>query len=183
MDFPVRAVFLASFDNIVGPKLDFQSPAGSISVESFDAISEYVITQPSLCGKIITVLHPTLCSEEALPRQDGKEGSSSSTANPAMVMSCPIGLSHERYHRNQLLCAIGLVLEPSEDLRAFEAVLLKLAGYLLSMEVERGIFSQPSEKARLQAILPAILHGLNTRGECFVRVGAGAGKGHSSKSR
>lgn len=67
-----------------------------------------------------------------------------------------------------------MVLEPAEDPRPFEAVLRKLAAYLQAMEVESGALSQPAHRARLQEVLlPAILHGLNSRGECFVRVGAG----------
>ena len=182
----IRGLFLVTFDNIAGPKLTAEAPLGCISSESFDTISEYVITQPSLCGKVVTVLHPALCAE-ATPSVPVP------IAAPIKVMSCPIGLSHEvrlrvkilfytlhvptsslqRYPRNQLLCSVGLLLEPDEDLRPFEAVLRKLAAYLQAMEAERGVLSQPGPKVRLQALLPAILHGLNTRGECFLRVGAG----------
>jgi hypothetical protein len=41
---------------------------------------------------------------------------------------------------------------------------------LFSMEIESGFLFRPERKAALAEILPAILHGLNARGECFVAV-------------
>ena len=84
----IRGIFLVTFDNIAGPKLTAEAPLGCISSESFDTISEYVITQPSLCGKVVTVLHPALCAE-ATPSVPVP------ITAPMKVMSCPIGLSHE----------------------------------------------------------------------------------------
>jgi nitrogen permease regulator 2-like protein len=153
------SVFFAAFDNVVGPRIEYQVPGGFMSVESFDAVSDFLITR-DLCGKVVTIVHPTLVGEPKAPR-------------PAHVMGCPIGLSHERYPRNQLLCCVGFVLDEAVDTRPFDTILRKLAGYLLSMELERGFLFLPAEKAKLGGLLPEILHGLNTLGECFVRVGSG----------
>jgi hypothetical protein len=164
-----QCIFFASFDNIAGPRLEFQAPSGYISADSFDSISEYMITQPDLCGKVVTIEHHSL--GESSPA--GGVATPSISDRPAKIMGCPIGLMHERYPRNQLLCCIAFVLDISVDPRPFDVVLRKLARYFLSMELERGFLSLACEKAKLAELLPSILHGLNTRGECFVRAGAG----------
>lgn len=188
----IGGVFYAEFDNIVGPKIVYQSPDGFFDPEDFDAVSEYMITKPDLCGKVVSVLHSGF---RAGPRRgrstayrhggaaiallaDSREevtvaaGSSTveTAPSPVKVVTFPVGLSHEKYMRNSLLFSVGFVLPAEADAAPYEPVLRKLGLYLFTMEVESGFLFRPERKAALQHILPAILHGLNARGECFVAV-------------
>ena len=36
----------------------YQAPAGHLSAEAFDAVSDYLVTKPDLCGKVMTVMTP-----------------------------------------------------------------------------------------------------------------------------
>lgn len=188
----IGGVFYAEFDNIVGPKIVYQSPDGFFDPEDFDAVSEYMITKPDLCGKVVSVLHAgfragprkgrsalyrhataaAALSAEAREDTAGVLSSSSAggAATPVKVVTFPVGLSHEKYMRNSLLFSVGFVLPAEADAAPYEPVLRKLGLYLFTMEVESGFLFRPERKAALQHILPAILHGLNARGECFVAV-------------
>jgi len=55
-DLPrLHALFFAEFHHLQGPKISFQSPDGFISADTFDGISEYIITKPQLCGRLVTM--------------------------------------------------------------------------------------------------------------------------------
>jgi nitrogen permease regulator 2-like protein len=205
-DSGILAIFFSEFDNIVGPKIVYQAPAGFITPEDFDAVSEYTITKPDLCGKVVSVLHPTFRKragqgstsksasavttsllspeksrpgeaisvfskpESSLKAQESEDANEANTAMSVRFVSFPVGLSHERYMRNTLLYSVGFVLPGDADASPYEPVLRKLGLYLFSMEIESGFLFRPERKAALADLLPAILHGLNARGECFVAV-------------
>jgi hypothetical protein len=59
-----------------------------------------------------------------------------------------------------------LVLSP------YHAVLEKFGQALTALEVESAFLSRPDRKARLASVLPAVLRGLSTRGECLVPLDA-----------
>lgn len=56
----IRAIFYAEFDNVAGPVIRAQAPAGYLRSEDFDDVSEYIITRPELCGRVVIVVHPHL---------------------------------------------------------------------------------------------------------------------------
>lgn len=71
-------VFYSEFDNILGPKIVYQAgrcPTGDV----FDKISDYFITKPHLCGKIVTVFQ---CLELDIK-----------------VMGFPMRIEDVKYHR------------------------------------------------------------------------------------
>lgn len=194
--YRIRGLFYAEFDNTVGPKIFFQAPEGFICADDFDDISEYMITKPDLCGKIVTVVHPSmrLLVEEGddseTPAPVGPvdasaapiSGDASAGAEPVTIKACserthtypikiinfPVGLQHERYPRNTLLFSVGFALDPDADTRPYEPVLRKLGLLLYSMEIEGEFLFRVEKKAQLASMLPMILAGLNARGECFV---------------
>ena len=73
---------------ISGRTLAFQEPAGFISADTFDSISEFLIPKPQLCGQLLVL------------RDEGR-----------VVLAWPICLEDTRYARNALLFSIGFVLE------------------------------------------------------------------------
>jgi hypothetical protein len=199
----IRAIFYAEFDNTVGPKVFFQAPEGCIAAEDFDDVSDYIITRPDLCGKVLTVLHSSfqardddddaaadalgsLHAVDSLSQHGGADMAATPIAVPgsiaadtaptrgkragAKILNFPVGLRHEKYPRNTLLFSVGFVLDPDADTRPYEPVLKKLGMALYSMEIESEFLFKPDKKCRLGQLLPLILHGLNSRGECFVSV-------------
>jgi len=84
--FPLLCVFFAEFDNTVGPKIYCQAPEGFLSDELFDSISDFIITGPELCHKLVTL-----------------------SAFDYVILGYPVSLSSNKYHRNQLLFNVGFV--------------------------------------------------------------------------
>eukprot|EP00965_Chrysotila_dentata_P094638 3129593-Pleurochrysis_carterae.AAC.1 len=72
----LRAVFLCEFDNQVGRTLAHQAPRDYISAEEFDAISDYLIPKPQLCGRLIAIsseggtlhIHMPICPRTLMTR-------------------------------------------------------------------------------------------------------------------
>ena len=48
------AIFYAEFDNVAGPQIRYQAPSKYLSGDTFDSISDYIIIDKPLCGRIIT---------------------------------------------------------------------------------------------------------------------------------
>ena len=150
----LHALFYAEFDIILGPRIIHQSPRNALSELDFDMISEFVITKPDLCGRVVTVVHPLL----------------STTRQAATVVSFPVGLHGDKYPRNTLLFSVGFVLAAAADTAPFEPVLRKLALALAQLEIESELLLRSSRTPLLGGILDSILSGLSARGECFVAV-------------
>jgi hypothetical protein len=58
--FPrLLALFYADFHHIQGPRVVYEVPSGFMTDKSsafdFDAVSEYIIPKPELCGRLVTV--------------------------------------------------------------------------------------------------------------------------------
>jgi hypothetical protein len=196
--FPLLGIFFAEFDNTVGPKITCQSPEGFLSDEFFEAISDFMITGPELCHKLVTV-----------------------AAFDYTIIGYPMSLSHKKYHRNALLFNIAFVfprdvhahsnamewqeqqqqqqqqgnlnksgasaLPPSSftsysgglpiaaasqatvtQLRPYHAVIRKLATIIESLEVESEFLFRPESKKLLQGLVSDIFKKLNAYGECSV---------------
>lgn len=82
-----HAIFYAEFDNIAGPQILYQAPNEYLSNEVFDSISDYIIIDKPLCGKIVTLVLP--------PDQT--------------IVGYPVCIEDDKYHRNALLFNIGRV--------------------------------------------------------------------------
>lgn len=239
----ILCIFYAEFDNILGPKIKYQSPEGFIPEDAFDTVSDYVITKPDLCGRVVTVVQPSFYSASSVatggeggPERGGSPqesplqlssppaafasleaaaaaartpgatpgsmagafavgspptGKAQPVASPSFpasasasssaasrerssvkIVSFPVNLHHEKYHRNSLLFSVGIIIGVHTDAAPYEPVLRKLGSVLYSMEVETEFLFRPEKKRKLAGILPVLLHGLNSRGEVFLPVDA-----------
>ena len=84
-------VFYSEFDNTVGPQIVYQAPENAVAPETFDAVSDYVITDKDLCGSLLTV--------NAFGRR---------------ILSYPLCVEHARYERSRLLFALSFVFRRRE---------------------------------------------------------------------
>ena len=82
----MEGVFFVEFDTRRGRIVSFQEPADAISSEEFDAISDYLIPKPTLCGRLIVVHVPS-----------------------RVVLCWPVCIEDERYERNAFLFSLGFV--------------------------------------------------------------------------
>lgn len=88
----LMCIFYCEFDNERGPVLYCQTPTDFLSTVQFDNISQYLITKPQFCGKLVTV-----------------------TAYGRKVMGFPVCIEDSKYHRNALRFNIGVVLAQDVD--------------------------------------------------------------------
>lgn len=148
-DSPLRAVLFCEFDNSVGRTLAFQEPAGFISADEFDAISEFLIPKPQLCGRLLVL------------REEGR-----------VVLCWPVCIEDPRYARNALLFSLVFVLEPGTAgaPERFGHVLEKASRHLEVLEKESRLLSGGSRE--VQHMLPQLLHDLRKHGRCSVAVDA-----------
>eukprot|EP00908_Phaeocystis_cordata_P014430 Transcript_25529.p1 GENE.Transcript_25529~~Transcript_25529.p1 ORF type:complete len:483 (+),score=80.11 Transcript_25529:52-1449(+) len=146
----LAAVFFCEFDNSVGRTLAFQEPAGFISADAFDAISEFLIPKPQLCGRLLVL------------REEGR-----------VVLCWPVCIEDPRYARNALLFSLGFVLEPGTASGAPERygrVLEKASRHLEVLEKESRLLSGGSRE--VQHMLPQLLHDLRKHGRCSIAADA-----------
>lgn len=146
----IRGIFFSEFDNTLGPRIVYQHPDALLSAEEFDSVSEYVICKPQLCSNVIAV-----------------------SAGEWIVMGCPVLIEHAKYHRNALLFNLGFVFSSAEPLAStipFRPVVSKLAGILQTMETEAEFLYNVSDRDRLFACIPHIMHDLNESGECALSI-------------
>jgi len=141
--------------------------AGGEPAEDAAAAARYGDTAMSTLGSVGSLAGAGSGASDSAP--------SATAAVPAVggkLVAFPMGMQHERYHRNSLMFAVGCVVDVLTDSRPYEAVLRKLGNYLYNMEVESSFLSAPGGRDVLAALLPDILESLNSRGECFLTVGS-----------
>ena len=165
---PLVGVFLCEFDNLVGRILAFQEPHDCLAAEEFDAICEYLIPKPALCGQLIVLRTAT-----------------------KTVLCYPECIEHEKYARNALLFSLSFVLTPQADVpdadpdaravaeteytllaQRWGRVLGEAARSLTTLERETELLSSADRKGELRHLLPLILHDLRASGSCSVPVDA-----------
>ena len=87
----LRCAFYCFFDDVIGRTLAAQEPPEYITSEQFDAISDYLIPKPQLCGRLLTL------------RVFGQ-----------VVLCWPTCIeNNKKYARNALIFSLGLVLQPA----------------------------------------------------------------------
>lgn len=158
MHSQLAAVYFCEFDNLVGRTLAYQEPAGFISTDAFDSISEFLIPKPQLCDQLIAL-------REFGDLVLGKAG--------RVVLCWPMCLEDTRYARNALLFSIGFILEPCTSCSAserFGRVLEKAARHLGVLERETSLLS--GGKREVQHLLLQLFHDLRSHGRCSVAVDA-----------
>ena len=55
-ELPIKCIFYSEFDNIKGPQITHQIPEKFQISSIFETISEYIITKPYLCGRLLSML-------------------------------------------------------------------------------------------------------------------------------
>jgi nitrogen permease regulator 2-like protein len=135
----ILGIFLAEFDNHVGPKICFQHPQAVISTEEFDAVSEYVIAPSPLWGELVTV-----CT--------GK----------MKFVGVPICVHGDQYERNRLLFNVCFVFRQHVATTKFSCCIKKINESLAVLEKECSYMSRPETREILHGVLPAILDALNS---------------------
>ncbi|XP_015764200.1 PREDICTED: nitrogen permease regulator 2-like protein [Acropora digitifera] len=144
----IQCILFCEFHPIAGPKIVHQFPEDYISKEKFDCVAVYIIPKPELQSKLITI--------NALEHK---------------FVGCPISIENAKYSRNALLFNVCFVLAPDVDTIRYEGVVKKLAGYMVTLELESGYLSQEDTKSSLPTILSEIFYELNNNGKCTIQIG------------
>lgn len=141
----------SEFDNVVGPQLRFQYPEKTLSSETFEDVSSYVIVGKHLSERILTVqIHS---QDDSSTRQ---------------FMNFSVAIENPKYDRNTLLFAIGFVLSEGVDCEIYEPVLKKIARTLIALETESEYLFQDANKTHLRQVFAAIYRDLSQKKEIFV---------------
>jgi hypothetical protein len=146
-DNKMKGILFSEFDPIAGPKLAHQVPSGLLEKESFEAISDYIITKPQLCGKIISL-----------------------KAFGLQVMGYPVCMEHNKFARNALWFNLCFVFSPEVDTSAHAPVLRKLANALIVLETESEFLSRVATSERLLRLLSQLFYDLNTHGQTSIPI-------------
>ena len=177
----LQGVIFCEFDNQKGRTLAFQAPQNAISDDTFDAISDYLIPKPQLCGQLMHLR----------------------TASHGSTVVCwPVCVEDARYERNALIFSLGFVLDAHavtehDVCERYGHVLRKACAHLAALEREsadaaEGVFEeqqqqqldgldeQPPLRSRLELsatgelahLLPQIWEGLRMCGVCEVAADA-----------
>ena len=151
--FPrLLGVFYAEFDVVLGPRIAAQSPDGVVAPDAFDAMSEFLIPKPQLCGRLLTLCVAPVAALGRIrwiPRDPArllKEGSPSARGRgpwtmerrcteKEKVMSMPVIIESNRYERNALIFNVGFVFAIADDTTCYEPVVRKVAKTLRTLEV------------------------------------------------
>ncbi|CAG7716173.1 unnamed protein product, partial [Allacma fusca] len=137
---PIRAIFLSEFHHIAGPKIVVQYPSDTISKETFDSLSTYIIPKTHLQRLSMTV--------NAL----GKK-----------ILGYPIQIRNEKYERNAFYFNVCFVCDAWARTVQYEQVLIKFAEFFHSLELEIEYLSKLSagHEKELERIFENVIHGLN----------------------
>ena len=137
---------------MIGRTLAAQEPPEYIKTEQFDAISDYLIPKPQLCGRLLTLRafgHVVLCWPTCIE-------------------------NNKKYARNALIFSLGLVLQPAAGDEGaphrYGEVLGRAAACLTELERESSFLS--ARRDELHHLLPQLLRDLRARGRCTLAVDA-----------
>jgi len=180
-------VFYAEFDNIVGPKVRFQTPERFMDhdigittneihhilhqnfnkmkgkSEVYQKEPEAVLVKPNSLS-----IFDSTC--EYIITGDELAGQIISLSTHNMhIIARPTIIRNEIYERNSLLFSVGFVIRRLHDPSPFRPLLSKLASTLQTMEIESSFLSDPHTVGRMQHILNVILPSLNsTSSKCHI---------------
>mmetsp|Transcript_16854 Transcript_16854/g.43051 ORF Transcript_16854/g.43051 Transcript_16854/m.43051 type:complete len:457 (-) Transcript_16854:174-1544(-) len=191
----IRGAFIAIFDQVAGRKIAHQWPDGFIDSEEFDAIAEFVIPKPQLCGQLVcllafgsTVLGFPICIEHPkYPRNallfnlcfvlDGAGGTGAEASHQPAGQSANYQQSAAaaNQHGSVLLGTAGGLGAAydgacAHDEEAHGKLLTKLARSLRTLEVEAAHLSDPIRRAELATLLPRLVQELNANRQCTLVV-------------
>ena len=132
-------LFYSYFHNIEGPKLAVQYPqeCGSfrrltlscISLETFNGITDYVITKDRLCGRLMRV-----------------------SVNEIEIGGYPMQITSHHYIRNSFNFNVCFVVQRGES-RYYESMAKKIVLKLENLEREKGFLQQPNVLVKVYGII------------------------------
>ncbi|ODN05010.1 Nitrogen permease regulator 2-like protein [Orchesella cincta] len=143
---PILSIFIAEFHHIAGPKIVYQYPP-VIQKEVFDSVSTYIIPKTHLQRITMTV------------NVLGKK-----------IIGYPIQIQDDKYERNAFYFNTCFVCDAWARTVQYERVLVKLAEFFNSLELEIEYLSKKSESCsngildmelELKDMFNAILNGIN----------------------
>ena len=97
----LRCAFYCFFDDVIGRTLAAQEPPEYIKSEQFDAISDYLIPKPQLCGRLLTLRafgHVVLCWPTCI--ENNKK-----YARNALLFSLGVSVAGDRLPAASAACA------------------------------------------------------------------------------
>ncbi|XP_025107996.1 GATOR complex protein NPRL2-like isoform X2 [Pomacea canaliculata] len=124
------------------------TPDDFLSKEAFDAIQNFIITKPELQGRLITV-----------------------NAFGLKFVGCPVCIDNPKYKRNALIFNLNFVFSESTNTASYGAVVKKLAGYMIQLEMENGFLSNEDKVSPILEFLEQVRHDLNSNGVCNIAMG------------
>ena len=175
---PLFSCFYAEFDNIVGPKVCFQTPPNFME-QQIDISAEQA--EKLLDQTFDSILHPQAeqqstspwnenentifdsCSEFIITGNELTGNIINLSTHNIHVLSRPTMISNERYERNSLLFCVGFILRRTEDPRPFRPLLNKWALALRDLELEFQYLSTPARRPLIQRHLERLLVSLNSK--------------------
>ncbi|KAI2638397.1 nitrogen permease regulator 2-domain-containing protein [Xylaria nigripes] len=160
----IQGIFYARFLPQEGTKVVAQSPPGCIVATEYaphlkpplvdiDVVQEYIIPRKAFFNRFITVNTP-----------DGKHS----------ILSFPVSIPHERYHRNEFIFNFGLVIESDVDQIPYERLVRRFAVSFAEMERQNGYLSSEGQvddgRRPIGSLLEIVKEDLNNYGECMIPV-------------
>eukprot|EP00111_Clytia_hemisphaerica_P007340 TCONS_00021349-protein len=149
IDIPskLKCVMFCDFHATLGPQIKYQQPVDFINKDEMDSIAPYIITKPTFQGYLISL-----------------------KAFGYTFMGYPIVISNNKYKRNALFFNVVFVFDEADDVKEFEPVVTKLAGYMKTLELESEYISDKETEKNIPEILKKILNDLSSTGECTIPV-------------
>lgn len=163
-----KAIFYARFNPERGPSVIHQYPTGAIKPDkdallSFSDVSAYIIPPYELCNQPLSI-----CTKGH------------------RVLGFPISLEDAKYERNRFTFNVCIVLEETEYVRPWTALVKKTAAFFVALEEEDGLLQAEERLAGLkwageegypardvgmvQPLLEAIVQDINLHGETCIRI-------------
>jgi len=143
----LQCILLSEFHPTVGPTIVCQAPSGFLSNEAFDMIDDYIITKPTMSGRLLTL-----------------------TAMGFKFMGFPTLMDDVKFKRNFYLFNVCFIFLEGNDVSPFEPVLRKLAYSLKTIEKESELLSSKKDIGKIHDLINFIFLHLSTGSECIVRV-------------
>eukprot|EP01080_Neovahlkampfia_damariscottae_P002507 gene2507-3213_t len=143
----ISCILLTQFDNKEGTKIVFQYPSDFVSPELFELVSDYLITKPQMCGKVISWKNEKY-KFRGIPQQ----------------------ITGSQYERNALWFNLTMVFTCDVDTENYNPILIKIGKTIRSLEIESSYLTNDTKKQNLFKILPQIVKDLNSTNETFIQI-------------
>lgn len=147
VDSPIESIVYCEFHTTAGPMIVHQVPAGYVTKEQFDSLSNYLIPKPQLERRLQTV-----------------------NALGLKIIGYPIGINHSRYLRNRLIFNVCFVCQPHMRTFHYEPLVKKLNKYFENLELECQFLSNAESRDKIPDILEDVRTKLNELKSCKIEM-------------